>query len=268
MSVPRLRSKAASRRGWPSLGGHRQPGHPRDVVLRWKTAAHQGGSRRPRRRPDDDLRLTGIEVIGQRREDPGVERGSRQSAATEGESDTHPSIPDTDRKNGFVQIRTATPHDAPVVRSIIHEVYVGGGWADPQRSPSYVAELLDAEARIAGATVLVAEDDGRAIGTATATRHRHIWPTSRGRASWRSGCSAWSRPARGKGVARALMGWCEKLAVERGMQAVVLTTEPNMTQARRLYEGLGYLRTPQRDLDDQRVGLITYRRDLSKAWPE
>jgi ribosomal protein S18 acetylase RimI-like enzyme len=167
-----------------------------------------------------------------------------------------------------VQIRTATPHDAPVVRSIIHEVYVGGGWADPQRSPSYVAELLDAEARIAGATVLVAEDDGRAIGTATATQApSHLANIARpGELEVRMlGVVA---SARGKGVARALMGWCEKLAVERGMQAVVLTTEPNMTQARRLYEGLGYLRTPQRDWTINGVGLITYRRDLSKAWPE
>ena len=44
--------------------------------------------------------------------------------------------------------------------------------AGPIRSgrPPTSAELLDAEARIAGATVLVAEDDGRAIGTATATQ--------------------------------------------------------------------------------------------------
>ena len=71
-----------------------------------------------------------------------------------------------------------------------------------QRSPSYVAELLDAEARIAGATVLVAEDDGRAIGTATATQApSHLANIARpGRA--RSGCSAWSRPRRGKGAAR------------------------------------------------------------------
>ncbi|MEI2620039.1 MAG: hypothetical protein V9G09_04790 [Candidatus Nanopelagicales bacterium] len=40
-----------------------------------------------------------------------------------------------------------------------------------------------------------------------------------------------------------------------------------MTQARRLYEGLGYLRTPQRDWTINGVGLITYRRDLGKAWP-
>ena len=126
-----------------------------------------------------------------------------------------------------MQIRTATPHDAPVVRSIIHEVYVGGGWADPQRSPSYVAELLDAEARIAGATVLVAEDDGRAIRTATATQapSHHLANIARpGELEVRMlGVVA---SARGKGVARALMGWCEALAVERGMQAVVLTTGP------------------------------------------
>ncbi len=167
-----------------------------------------------------------------------------------------------------MQIRTATPHDAPVVRSITHEVYVDGGWADPQRSPAYVAELLDAEARIAGASVLVAEDDKGAIGTATATEApSHLANIARpGELEVRM--LAVIPPARGAGVARALMGRCEALARQRGLLAVVLTTEPSMTQARRLYEGLGYVRTPHRDWTINGVGLITYRRGLASAGPQ
>jgi hypothetical protein len=41
-----------------------------------------------------------------------------------------------------------------------------------------------------------------------------------------------------------------------------------MTEARRLCEGLGYERTPQRDWRINGVSLITYRRDLSTASPE
>ncbi|MEZ5158990.1 MAG: GNAT family N-acetyltransferase [Candidatus Nanopelagicales bacterium] len=161
-----------------------------------------------------------------------------------------------------MQIRTATPQDAPVVRSIIHEVYVGGGWADPRRSPAYVAELLDAEARIAGATVLVAEDDSGAVGTATATEAPSPLANIARPGELEVRMLGVIPPARGKGVARALMGWCEALAAQRGRHAVVLTTEPTMTEARRLYEGLGYARTPQRDWTINGVGLITYRRDL------
>lgn len=43
--------------------------------------------------------------------------------------------------------------------------------ADPQRSPDYVAELLDVRTRIAEATVLLAEDVDRLIATITATTH-------------------------------------------------------------------------------------------------
>jgi len=43
---------------------------------------------------------------------------------------------------------------------------------------------------------------------------------------------------------------------------VVLTTEPEMTAARALYEGLGYVRTPDRDWSIDGFGLITYARTL------
>jgi hypothetical protein len=56
--------------------------------------------------------------------------------------------------------------------------------------------------------------------------------------------------------------------LDAGGYAVVLTTEPTMTEARRLCEGLGYERTPQRDWRINGVSLITYRRDLSTASPE
>lgn len=98
--------------------------------------------------------------------------------------------------------------------------------------------------RIAGATVLVARMT--AIGTATATQApSHLANIARpGELEVRMlGVVA---SARGKGVARALMGWCE--AGRRARNAGGGPDhEPNMTQARRLYEGLGYLRTPQRD---------------------
>ena len=69
-----------------------------------------------------------------------------------------------------MRIRRAGPDDAPTVSRIIEEVYVGGGWASPETSPEYVRSLLDAATRIRHATVLLAEADGEAVGTATATQ--------------------------------------------------------------------------------------------------
>ncbi|MEZ5184434.1 MAG: hypothetical protein R2720_01685 [Candidatus Nanopelagicales bacterium] len=74
---------------------------------------------------------------------------------------------------GGVEIREATMDDAEAVSRVVDEVYVGGGWADPQRSPEYVAELLDVATRIREATVLAARDNGEIVATVTATQ----WPS-------------------------------------------------------------------------------------------
>lgn len=64
------------------------------------------------------------------------------------------------------------------------------------------------------------------------------------------------------GVARALVAECETLAHSRGLSRVALSTEPSMTAAVKLFEGLGYVRTPDRDWVVNGYGLITYGRDL------
>ncbi|MEZ5184435.1 MAG: hypothetical protein R2720_01690 [Candidatus Nanopelagicales bacterium] len=58
------------------------------------------------------------------------------------------------------------------------------------------------------------------------------------------------------------MSACEDLARVRGLARIVLSTEPSMKAAVRLYEGLGYLRTPERDWVINGFKLITYARDL------
>jgi ribosomal protein S18 acetylase RimI-like enzyme len=53
--------------------------------------------------------------------------------------------------------------------------------------------------------------------------------------------------ARGRGVARALVAACEERASALGCSAVVLSTQPTMRAAHRLYEALGDRRDPSRD---------------------
>lgn len=157
--------------------------------------------------------------------------------------------------------------DSEAVSSVIDEVYIGGGWADPQRSPDYVAELLDARTRISQATVLLAEHNGETIATATAVQ-------------WPSPLANIAQPgeleirmlgvvptARHMGTAKALVAACEDLARERGLTRIVLSTEPLMKAAVRLYESLGYNRTEDRDWVINGFRLITYGRDLVDAQP-
>lgn len=165
-----------------------------------------------------------------------------------------------------MQIRKATTDDAAVVRAIIEEVYVTGGWADPVTSPEYVHSLLDAETRIELSTVLVAEDDGMPVGTVTATDGPPLANIARpGELEVRM--LGVLPAARRRGVARDLMRACEQLARERGARCVVLSTDPAMTAAQALYEGLGYVRTPERDWTIHGTVLITYTTSVTGLGP-
>jgi ribosomal protein S18 acetylase RimI-like enzyme len=61
------------------------------------------------------------------------------------------------------------------------------------------------------------------------------------------------------------MAACEDLARDLGTQRVVLSTEPAMTAAQRLYHRLGYVRTPERDWSIGAFPLLTYGKDLAQA---
>ncbi len=150
-------------------------------------------------------------------------------------------------------IRRATLHDADLVRFITRTVYVGEGWAT---SPGYIRELLDVKARIAGSTVLIADR----VGTVTAIDPPH--PAANiglpGELEVRMLCVL--PDARRTGVAQALMLAAEALGTNR----VVLSTAPSMTAAQRLYESLGYLRTPERDWTINGETLLTYAKDITR----
>jgi ribosomal protein S18 acetylase RimI-like enzyme len=69
--------------------------------------------------------------------------------------------------------------------------------------------------------------------------------------------------ARRAGVGEALVRTCIELAGDEGCTAVRLSTEPTMTTAHRLYERLGFVRTPDRDWSPvEGVTLLTYVLDI------
>lgn len=156
-------------------------------------------------------------------------------------------------------IRDATADDADAIAALTLAVYVGEGHTDPATSPEHVAELTDVAARLAECEVLVAEQDGRIVGTVTVaapgSRSAHI--AQPGEREVRM--LAVDPSARRLGVAARLMAEVEARARRSGAQAVVLSTEPAMAAAHRLYEGRGYRRTPERDWSTEGVGLLTYR---------
>lgn len=52
---------------------------------------------------------------------------------------------------------------------------------------------------------------------------------------------------RGQGIASRLIIACEQRAVSSGYSKMVLSTQPTMTEAHRVYKRLGYRRNPARD---------------------
>jgi ribosomal protein S18 acetylase RimI-like enzyme len=171
------------------------------------------------------------------------------------ESDTGVMMP---AKPGGVEVRRADPADAGLVGALTERVYRQGGWTDEE----YSKLLLDGRSRIEEAIVLVATADGAVIGTVTMAP-----PDSRFANVGRAGevevrMLAVDEAARGRGVAGRLMDACEDLARGEGFAAVVLSTEPDMYAAHRLYRRRGYVRQPGRDWQAGRFRLMVFRLQL------
>jgi ribosomal protein S18 acetylase RimI-like enzyme len=65
--------------------------------------------------------------------------------------------------------------------------------------------------------------------------------------------------ARGKGVGEVLVTTCLERARAAGKRRVVISTDPRMTSAHRLYERLGFTRLPERDWSPMAgIDLIVY----------
>ena len=154
-----------------------------------------------------------------------------------------------------VEVRRADLADAGLVGGLTERVYRQGGWTDE----GYSKLLLDGRSRIKEAIVLVATAAGAVIGTVTVAR-----PDSRFANVARAGEAevrmlAVDEAARGRGVAMLLMDAGEALARNEGFAAVVLSTEPDMYAAHRLYRCRGYVRQPGRDWQAGRIRLMVFR---------
>lgn len=160
-------------------------------------------------------------------------------------------------------VREAHPSELAAVGELTASVYRDAALAEE----SYLPRLRDAQARHAdaGTAQLVAVDhDGTLLGAVVYT------VAGAGFADYAEGEEAEIRmlataaPARGRGVGAALVRACVELARQQGRPVIVLSTKPVMTDAQRLYERLGFLRTPERDWEYRPgKGLLTYALALS-----
>ena len=159
-------------------------------------------------------------------------------------------------------IRPATPADHDTIGRLCVAAYVDAGFV-PAGS-DYAPVLADAATRAREATLLAAVDGaGAIIGTVTFCRPGSTFAElpAPGEAEFRM--LAVSAEARGRGVGEALVRECLDRARTHGDDAIVLSTQPEMRAAHRIYERLGFVRVPERDwypVPD--VRLLCYRLTL------
>ena len=126
----------------------------------------------------------------------------------------------------------------------------------------YEAELRDVAGRSSRVEVLVAELDGRVVGTAT-------YVPGPGRDSdfdepdWADlRMLAVDPSARGKGIGRALSEACIERARRDGRAVIGLHTDNEMTPAHSLYTSLGFVRDAEHDWIGDGFELRAYRLNL------
>ncbi len=159
-----------------------------------------------------------------------------------------------------VLVRPAGAHDLAAVADLMVRTYVDEGFVRDD-SP-YVAELADAHGRSADAELLVASLPAateRVVGTVTFCRPGTPWAeiSRPGEAEFRM--LAVESGSRRGGVGTTLVLACVGRARAVGARRLVISTTPLMRPAHRLYEGLGFQRTPDRDWSPRPgVDLWTY----------
>ncbi|WP_031224890.1 GNAT family N-acetyltransferase [Streptomyces roseochromogenus] len=165
-----------------------------------------------------------------------------------------------------IQIRPADPADYDALGDITAQAYLQDGLLDFGESDTYLGELRDVAKRAAAAEVLVAVRDGVLGGVTFVPFPGPMTDIARpGEAEIRM--LAVAGAARGQGAGEALVQAClDRARATEGCRAVVLSTQRTMRAAHRIYERLGFVRTPERDwnpLPEQLdITLLTYQLTL------
>ena len=162
-----------------------------------------------------------------------------------------------------MRIRAARPEEYAAVGELTARVYVEDGFV-PTDFP-YVVTLRDAATRAEQAELLVALDDGgRLLGSVTfAFAGSPYAELAKGPDEAAFRMLVVEPAARGRGVGEALVRECVRIARTQHARVLRLSTQSEMHTAHRLYERLGFVRTPDLDWSPvPGVDLLTYAKDL------
>lgn len=180
------------------------------------------------------------------------------------------------RTAAVATVRTVRPQDTALVLAcgaLVADVY--GGEELLEDEDGYLPVLRDATRRAGEAVLLAATSPAAStspeasppgeelLGSATYAVAGNRWAelARPGEAEMRM--LAVAAAARGRGVGRLLTTACLDRARAEGCTRFVLSSGPRMTAAHRMYEGMGFARTPERDWSPvPGVDLVTYALQL------
>ena len=160
---------------------------------------------------------------------------------------------------GTPEIRAVRQDEYDAVGELTARVYLDEGYG----SPEYEGRLRDVAGRDASAHVLVAALDDRIVGAVTLAPYGSDWAEAAEPGDAVIRMLGVHPEARGSGTGEALVRACLDLAHAEGCTRIKLSTETTMTVAHRLYERLGFVRTPADDWEPvPGVTLLGYRMQL------
>jgi ribosomal protein S18 acetylase RimI-like enzyme len=157
-------------------------------------------------------------------------------------------------------VEQARPDDFARIAQLTVDVYVGGGLA----TPAYAPELADVAGRAERAELLVVRDTAGLVVGSVGLVLTGDWgnvTTSDEEAAFRM--LVVDPAAQGQGIGELLVTTCLDRARAAGKRRMVISTDPLMTTAHRLYQRLGFTRLPGRDWrPEPGVDLLVYSREL------
>jgi ribosomal protein S18 acetylase RimI-like enzyme len=159
-----------------------------------------------------------------------------------------------------LSVQPARPEDFAAIAELTVAVYVDGGLA----SSDYASELADVAGRASRADLLVVRDPaGRVLGSVALVLQGDFGnvTASDDEAAFRM--LVVDPAAQGRGIGELLVVTCLDRARAAGKRRMVLSTDPLMTAAHRLYRRLGFTRLPERDWSPvPGTDLLVYSREL------
>ncbi|MFI2430871.1 GNAT family N-acetyltransferase [Streptomyces sp. NPDC018693] len=165
-----------------------------------------------------------------------------------------------------IAIRPAIPTEYGTLGELTAQAYLDDDLLTFPESAWYLTELKDVAERASAAEILVAVDGDDLLGGVTYVPSPGPMADLARPAEAEIRMLAVARAARGRGVGEALVRACVDRARAAGDRTgIVLSTQPAMRSAHRIYERLGFTRAPERDwkpIPGSDFTLLTYELTL------